>query len=120
MRLTFSNFLQFATGKFYSAERKNPIFHDLRSIIFNILGEICLVRNSLEAFKNRLKSEGCKIDEIGPGWRLNITRTSCVYSACSVVYASGYRPGREREYEKTSDFGMMQMTYGELMRDVIS
>jgi len=40
---------------------------------------------------------------IAAGWRLNMAYTAALRYARAALYASGYRPGREREHERTID-----------------
>lgn len=41
--------------KFYSANRKNPIFQDLRNIVFKTFGVISQIQNALEAFRKQIR-----------------------------------------------------------------
>ncbi len=44
-----------------------------------------------------------RIDGIAAGWRLNMAYTAALRYARVALYACGYRPGREREHERTID-----------------
>ncbi len=40
---------------------------------------------------------------VSAGWRLTMAYTSALTSARIALYATGYRPGRDREHERTID-----------------
>lgn len=44
-----------------------------------------------------------EISGITAGWRLSMAYTAALRYARAVLYACGYRPGREREHERTID-----------------
>nr|MBN2278780.1 HEPN domain-containing protein [candidate division Zixibacteria bacterium] len=44
-----------------------------------------------------------QIEGIAAGWRLNMGYTAALRYARAALYACGYRPGREREHERTID-----------------
>lgn len=44
-----------------------------------------------------------EIEGIASGWRLNMAYTAALRYARAALYACGYRPGREREHERTID-----------------
>lgn len=44
-----------------------------------------------------------KIKGIAAGWKLNMAYTAALRYARAALYASGFRPGREREHERTID-----------------
>lgn len=44
-----------------------------------------------------------KIKGIAAGWKLNMAYTASLRYARAVLYASGFRPAREREHERTID-----------------
>ncbi len=44
-----------------------------------------------------------EIKGIAAGWRLNMAYTAALRYARAALYAWGYRPGREREHERTID-----------------
>ena len=44
-----------------------------------------------------------EIKGIAAGWRLNMAYTATLRYARAALYACGYRPGREREHERTID-----------------
>jgi len=44
-----------------------------------------------------------QIKGIPAGWRLNMGYTAALRYARAALYASGFRPGREREHERTID-----------------
>jgi uncharacterized protein (UPF0332 family) len=44
-----------------------------------------------------------RIEGIAAGWRLNMAYTAALRYARAALYACGYRPGREREHERTID-----------------
>ncbi len=44
-----------------------------------------------------------EIKGIASGWRLNMAYTAALRYARAALYVSGYRPGREREHERTID-----------------
>lgn len=44
-----------------------------------------------------------EIEGIAAGWRLNMAYTAALRYARAAIYACGYRPGREREHERTID-----------------
>ncbi len=44
-----------------------------------------------------------EIEEIAAGWRLSMAYTATLRYARVALYACGYRPGREREHERTID-----------------
>lgn len=44
-----------------------------------------------------------EIKGIAAGWRLNMAYTAALRYARAALYACGYRPGREREHERTID-----------------
>jgi uncharacterized protein (UPF0332 family) len=44
-----------------------------------------------------------QIEGIAAGWRLNMGYTAVLRYARAALYASGYRPAREREHERTID-----------------
>jgi len=44
-----------------------------------------------------------KIKGIAAGWKLNMAYTAALRYARAALYASGYRPSREREHERTID-----------------
>lgn len=50
------------------------------------------------------------IEEIAAGWKLNMAYTACLRYARVALYACGYRPGRERENERTIDSLMYTTT----------
>ena len=43
------------------------------------------------------------VKEIAAGWKLNMAYTASLRYARATLYACGYRPGREREHERTID-----------------
>jgi len=45
-----------------------------------------------------------EIKGIAAGWRLNMAYTATLRYARIALYVCGYRPGREREHERTIDF----------------
>lgn len=55
----------------------------------------------LHSAKEDLRS--AEIVGIASGWRLNMAYTAALRYARAALYASGYRPGREREHERTID-----------------
>jgi len=44
-----------------------------------------------------------QVKGIAAGWRLNMGYTAALRYARAALYACGYRPGREREHERTID-----------------
>ena len=44
-----------------------------------------------------------EIEGIAAGWRLNMAYTAALRYARAALYVCGYRPGREREHERTID-----------------
>lgn len=44
-----------------------------------------------------------EIKGIAAGWRLNMAYTAALRYARAALFACGYRPGREREHERTID-----------------
>jgi len=44
-----------------------------------------------------------EIEGVAAGWRLNMAYTAALRYARAALYACGYRPGREREHERTID-----------------
>ncbi|MCX6833431.1 MAG: HEPN domain-containing protein [candidate division Zixibacteria bacterium] len=44
-----------------------------------------------------------EIAGIAAGWRLSMAYTAALRYARAALYASGFRPGREREHERTID-----------------
>ncbi len=44
-----------------------------------------------------------EIEGIAAGWKLNMAYTAALRYARAALYACGYRPGREREHERTID-----------------
>jgi len=44
-----------------------------------------------------------KIKGIAAGWKLNMAYTASLRYSRAALYASGFRPGREREHERTID-----------------
>lgn len=44
-----------------------------------------------------------EIKGIAAGWKLNMAYTAALRYARAALYACGYRPGREREHERTID-----------------
>jgi len=44
-----------------------------------------------------------QIEGIAAGWRLNMAYTAALRYARVALYVCGYRPGREREHERTID-----------------
>lgn len=44
-----------------------------------------------------------EIQGIAAGWRLNMAYTAALRYARAALYVCGYRPGREREHERTID-----------------
>ena len=44
-----------------------------------------------------------EVPGIAAGWRLNMAYTAALRYARVALYACGYRPGREREHERTID-----------------
>lgn len=44
-----------------------------------------------------------RVKEISCGWRLSMAYAAALRYARAALYASGYRPGREREHEHTID-----------------
>ena len=44
-----------------------------------------------------------QIKGIAAGWKLNMAYTAALRYARAALYASGFRPGREREHERTID-----------------
>lgn len=44
-----------------------------------------------------------EIKGIAAGWKLNMAYTAVLRYARAALYACGYRPGREREHERTID-----------------
>jgi len=55
----------------------------------------------LHSAKEDLRS--AEIKGIAAGWRLNMAYTAALRYARAALYACGYRPGREREHERTVD-----------------
>ncbi len=44
-----------------------------------------------------------QVPGIAAGWRLNMAYSAALRYARAALYAKGYRPGREREHERTID-----------------
>jgi uncharacterized protein (UPF0332 family) len=44
-----------------------------------------------------------RIEGVAAGWKLNMAYTAALRCARATLYACGYRPGREREHERTID-----------------
>jgi uncharacterized protein (UPF0332 family) len=55
----------------------------------------------LHSAEEDIRSAG--IEGIATGWRLNMGYTAALRYARAALYASGYRPTREREHERTID-----------------
>jgi hypothetical protein len=55
----------------------------------------------LHSSEEDLRSAGIK--GIAAAWKLNISYTAALRYARAALYACGYRPGREREHERTID-----------------
>lgn len=55
----------------------------------------------LHSAEEDIRSAG--IEGIAAGWRLNMGYTAALRYARAALYASGYRPAREREHERTID-----------------
>ena len=59
------------------------------------------IQASLHSAEEDLHS--AEIKGIAAGWRLNMAYTAALRYARVALYACGYRPGREREHERTID-----------------
>jgi len=59
------------------------------------------IRALLHSAEEDLRS--AEIKGIAAGWRLNMAYTAALRYARAALYACGYRPGREREHERTID-----------------
>ena len=59
----------------------------------------------IEALLHSAKEDirSAAIEGIAAGWRLNMGYTAALRYARAALYASGYRPAREREHERTID-----------------
>ncbi len=55
----------------------------------------------LHSAKEDLRS--AEVHGIAAGWRLNMAYTAALRYARAAMYVCGYRPGREREHERTID-----------------
>jgi uncharacterized protein (UPF0332 family) len=66
------------------------------------------IQGLLHSAEEDLRS--ANIEEIAAGWRLNMAYTACLRYARVVLYASGYRSGREREHERIIDSLMYTMS----------
>ena len=59
------------------------------------------IRGLLDSADEDLRSVA--IPELGMAWKLSIAYTASLRFARIALYVSGYRPGREREHERTID-----------------
>ena len=59
------------------------------------------IRALLHSAKEDIRS--ARIEGIAAGWRLNMAYAAALRYARVALYACGYRPGREREHERTID-----------------
>ena len=59
------------------------------------------IRALLHSAEEDLRS--AQVKGIAAGWKLNMAYTASLRLARAALYACGYRPGREREHERTID-----------------
>ena len=59
------------------------------------------IQGLLHSAEEDLRS--AEIEGIAAGWRLNMAYTAALRYARAALYVCGYRPGREREHERTID-----------------
>jgi len=59
------------------------------------------IRALLHSAEEDLRS--AEIERIAAAWRLSMAYTAVLRYARAALYTSGYRPGREREHERTID-----------------
>ena len=59
------------------------------------------IQDLLHSASEDLRS--AEIAGIAAGWRLSMAYTAALRYARAALYASGFRPGREREHERTID-----------------
>jgi len=57
------------------------------------------------------------IEGIAAGWKLNMAYTAALRCARAALYAEGYRPGRDREHERTID--SLELTVSSIGVDMI-